>query len=194
MKNPWSGGRSVWWFSIDIFLFCREQPVTKELAALWTALLQHYSQSCRTPCHHTEWPLEVVPACGSHWQPLDTFLFHRNYTSKPVEWPWTVKPPALWIALLQHYSQSCRPHDSWNCTSQIMEWPETMRLAALWIILLVVAYGFWPQNFGRWQGPMNHHFVENECSFIGGDNWRWWGHSNPTQNSLIDSNIHISIG
>ena len=29
-----SGGRSVWWFPIDIFPFCREQLVTKEPAAL----------------------------------------------------------------------------------------------------------------------------------------------------------------
>ena len=29
-----SGGRSVWWFPIDIFPFCRERPVTKEPAAL----------------------------------------------------------------------------------------------------------------------------------------------------------------
>ena len=33
-----SGGRSVWWFLIDIFPFCREQPVTKEPAALWIGL------------------------------------------------------------------------------------------------------------------------------------------------------------
>ena len=29
-----SGGRSVRWFPIDIFPFCRERPVTKEPAAL----------------------------------------------------------------------------------------------------------------------------------------------------------------
>ena len=29
-----SGGCSVWQFPIDIFLFCREWPVTKEPAAL----------------------------------------------------------------------------------------------------------------------------------------------------------------
>ena len=28
----------------------------------------------------TEQSLEVVPAGGSNWQPMDTFLFHRNYT------------------------------------------------------------------------------------------------------------------
>ena len=28
-----------------------------------------------------EHPPEVVPASSSHWQPMDTFLFHRNCTS-----------------------------------------------------------------------------------------------------------------
>ena len=26
-------------------------------------------------------PSEAIPAGSSHWQPMDTFLFHRNYTS-----------------------------------------------------------------------------------------------------------------
>ena len=42
--------------------------------------LQRYSQSCHMACRHTERHQEVVPASGSHWQPMDTFLFHRNYT------------------------------------------------------------------------------------------------------------------
>ena len=42
--------------------------------------LQRYSQSCRTACRGTERPQEVIPAGSSHWQPMDTFLFHRNYT------------------------------------------------------------------------------------------------------------------
>ena len=41
---------------------------------------QRYSQSHRTACHRTKRSLGVVPAGGSHWQPMDTFLFHRNYT------------------------------------------------------------------------------------------------------------------
>ena len=43
--------------------------------------LQPYSQSRRTACRRTERPQEVVPAGGSHWQPMDTFVFHRNCTS-----------------------------------------------------------------------------------------------------------------
>ena len=39
-----SGGRSVWRFPIDIFPFCRQRPVTKELAALWIGLLDIFSQ------------------------------------------------------------------------------------------------------------------------------------------------------
>ena len=45
-----------------------------------TCDLQRYSQSRRTACCHTEQPLEVIPASSSHWQPMDNFLFHRNYT------------------------------------------------------------------------------------------------------------------
>ena len=42
-----SGGRSVWQFPIDIFLFCRERPVTKEPGALrigllWTCIYEMY--------------------------------------------------------------------------------------------------------------------------------------------------------
>ena len=40
-------------------------------------VLQPYSQSRRT-----ERPQEVIPAGGSHWQPMDTFLSHRNCTSQ----------------------------------------------------------------------------------------------------------------
>ena len=38
------------------------------------------SQSCQIPCHHTERSLETAPASGSHSQPMDIFLFHKNYT------------------------------------------------------------------------------------------------------------------
>ena len=33
-------------------------------------------------CRRTERPQEVVPAGGSHWQPMNTFLSHRNCTSR----------------------------------------------------------------------------------------------------------------
>ena len=35
---------------------------------------------------------------------------------------------------------------------------------------------------------------ENACSFSGGYNLRWWGHSNPTHTNLIHWNIHIRKG
>ena len=50
--------------------------------------LQRYSQSRWLPsyqpfpkCHRKERPTDTVPASGSHSQPMDTFLFHRNCTS-----------------------------------------------------------------------------------------------------------------
>ena len=36
--------------------------------------------------------------------------------------------------------------------------------------------------------------LKNSCSFSGGDNLRWWGHSNPTHNNLIRWDIHIRKG
>ena len=47
-------------------------------------------------------------------------------------------------------------------------------------VTLVVAFGFLPQNFRRWWGPMNDGFTQNEFSFSGGDNHRWRAHSNPS--------------
>ena len=47
-------------------------------------------------------------------------------------------------------------------------------------VTLVIAFGFLPQNFGRWWGPMNGPLSFYECRFSGGDTMRWWGHSNPT--------------
>ena len=50
--------------------------------------LQRYSQSRRLLSYRPflknrqqERPPEVVPAGGSHWQPMDTFVFHKNCTS-----------------------------------------------------------------------------------------------------------------
>ena len=45
-------------------------------------------------------------------------------------------------------------------------------------VTLVVAFGFLPQKFGRWQGSMNCHFAQKGMQFCGADNVRWWGHSN----------------
>ena len=48
-------------------------------------------------------------------------------------------------------------------------------------ITLAVAFGFLPQNFGRWKGPTNCHFAGKDWSLSGADNVRWWGHSNTTR-------------
>ena len=45
----------------------------------------------------------------------------------------------------------------------------------------MVAFGFLPQNFGRWWEPKIVVLLEKECSFSGADNVRWWGHSNTTR-------------
>ena len=49
-------------------------------------------------------------------------------------------------------------------------------------VTLVVAFGFLPQNFGRWCGGDLQIviFLENVYSMSGVDNQRWWGHSNLT--------------
>ena len=49
----------------------------------------------------------------------------------------------------------------------------------LWLVrvTLVVAFGFLPQNFGRWWGPTNSTLSVYECRFSGG----WWRHWNPTK-------------
>ena len=47
-------------------------------------------------------------------------------------------------------------------------------------VALMVAFDFWPQNFGRGWGPMNVTLSFYECRLSGGETQRWWGHSNPT--------------
>ena len=44
----------------------------------------------------------------------------------------------------------------------------------------MVAFGFLPQNIGRWPAPMNGTLAFYECKFSGGGTMRCWGHSNPT--------------
>ena len=52
------------------------------------SILQPYSQIRRLlsyrPFPKNRWqdPPEAIPTSGSHWQPMDTFLFHRNCTSR----------------------------------------------------------------------------------------------------------------
>ena len=36
-------------------------------------------------------------------------------------------------------------------------------------VTLVVAFGFLPQNFGRWKGPMNGTLSFYECRLSGGE-------------------------
>ena len=48
-------------------------------------------------------------------------------------------------------------------------------------VTLVAAFGFLPQNFGRWWGSTNCHFAWKECSLSGSDNVLWQGHSNTTR-------------
>ena len=57
-----------------------------------------------------------------------------------------------------------------------------------WLVTLVVAFSFLSQHFGRWRGPTNNSFAQNECILSGADNWRRWRHHNPTycfKNSLF---------
>ena len=45
-------------------------------------------------------------------------------------------------------------------------------------VTLVLAFGFLPQNFGRWWGPINSILSFYEYRFSDGDTIWWWGHSN----------------
>ena len=56
-------------------------------------------------------------------------------------------------------------------------------VVVLWSLVtvnLVVAFGFLPQNFGRWWSLRIIVLLTNKCSLSGGDNDRSWGHSPPT--------------
>ena len=44
----------------------------------------------------------------------------------------------------------------------------------------MVAFGFLPQNFGRWQRAMNGTLSFCEYRLSDRDTQRWWGHSNST--------------
>ena len=121
--------------------------------------LQRYSQSHRTACRRTEWPRDIVPASGSHWQPMDTFLFYRNYTrqtsgtavnreaasfvnsavivlfTKPLS-------SVLGVVGMTSDCSSHWPHTwvkrfSEIVPGKVMEWPGTVRPVALWIASLV---------------------------------------------------------
>ena len=57
--------------------------------SLWPFSLEDYSQSRRLLSYQPfpkncwlEHPPKAVPANSSHWQPMDTFLLHRNCTSQ----------------------------------------------------------------------------------------------------------------
>ena len=45
-----------------------------------------------------------------------------------------------------------------------------MKFLNWWLVrvALVIAFGFFPQNFWRWREPMNDGFAKNECSLSGG--------------------------
>ena len=47
-------------------------------------------------------------------------------------------------------------------------------------VTFVVAFGFLPQHFVRWQDPRIILLSFYECRFNGGDALRWWEHSNST--------------
>ena len=42
----------------------------------------------------------------------------------------------------------------------------------------MIAFGFLPQHFERWQDPRIILLLFYECRFNGGDALRWSGHSN----------------
>ena len=59
-------------------------------------------------------------------------------------------------------------------------------------VTLVVASGFLPQNFRRWQGSMNGTLSFYKCRLSSGDTQRWWGHSTPTCCNQIHLNfLHL---
>ena len=61
-------------------------------------------------------------------------------------------------------------------------------------VTLVDTFGFLPQNFGRWWGPMNGTFSFYECRLNGGDTQKWLGHSTPTCWNQIDLNFFTLTG
>ena len=97
-----------------------EWPGTVRPAALWIALLQHYSQSRWLLSY---WPLPKNPSWNTPPRPfllavpIDSqwtlFCSTGIVPVEIMEQPGTVRPVALWIALLQCYSQSRWPHGSW---------------------------------------------------------------------------------
>ena len=61
-------------------------------------------------------------------------------------------------------------------------------------VTLVDTFGFLPQNFGRWWGPMNGTFSFYECRLNGGDTQKWLGHSIPSCWNQIDLNfLHSQV-
>ena len=54
-----------------------------------------------------------------------------------------------------------------ECRLALIKYLEDLLVARR--VTLVVAFGFLPQNFGRWQGPTNVTLLFYECMFSGGD-------------------------
>ena len=74
----------------EIFMGVDEVEKLDKTSGAWTMCsLQRYSQSHSEKNHWQEWnapapppPKNIIPAGSSHSQPMDTFLLHRNYTSR----------------------------------------------------------------------------------------------------------------
>ena len=62
-------------------------------------------------------------------------------------------------------------------------------LSTLLIARRVAAFGFLPQNFGRWQRSMNGTISFYECQLSSWGTQRWWEHSSLTCCSWIYSNF-----
>ena len=54
-----------------------------------------------------------------------------------------------------------------ECRLALIKYLEDLLVARR--VALVVAFGFLPQNFGRWQGPTNVTLLFYKCMFSGGD-------------------------
>ena len=112
-----SGGRSVRRFPIDIFLFCREWPVTKEPAALWIGLYSaiHKAASSLVTGRSLQNGKMSMGSCHAECSP-EAVLYSGRQSSSFVNstvsyWPF----PAEWKNVYGElpYRTSCRPHSVW---------------------------------------------------------------------------------
>ena len=64
-----------------------------------------------------------------------------------------------------------QPNTPWNHGVPLQDWLNEMTLVRGLLVTLLVAWGFLPQNFGRWWGPGNHLFTQKCMQF------EWWWQS-----------------